>query len=85
MGDRLAVLLEKIRLLEAEALAEVQEKQEEFYYRIVEKKVDEIGRSLILLHVRTGEVTDRDVEAARRVIDIMTRQWREIQAIYEKR
>jgi hypothetical protein len=39
MDDRLEVLLEKIRLLEAEVVSEVQKKQQEFTYKVIEKKV----------------------------------------------
>jgi len=52
---------------------------------IIEKKVDAISQSLLFLYVKTGEPTDRDVEAANRIADIMEKQWREIQEIYEKR
>lgn len=39
LDDRLSFLMEKIRLLEAELLAEMEQKQREFYYSVTEKKV----------------------------------------------
>jgi hypothetical protein len=39
LDDRLSFLMEKIRLLEAELLAEMEQKQREFYYSVTEKRV----------------------------------------------
>jgi hypothetical protein len=58
MDDRLAVLMEKIRLLEAEVLAELEQKQEEFTYRIFEKRV-KFEREARLAHKRLVEGVPR--------------------------
>jgi len=39
IDDRLTALMERIRLLEAEVLAELEQKQQDFYYSVTAKKV----------------------------------------------
>ena len=39
IDDKLTALMEKIRLLEAEVLAELEQKQQDFYYKVTAKKV----------------------------------------------
>ncbi len=58
MDDRLTVLLERMKALEAEVRAEIEKKEDEFFYRVLEKKV-RFEREASIAHRRLLERVPR--------------------------